>query len=186
MPKCDFNKVAKQLYWNHTSAWVFSCNFGACFQNTFLKNTSGGLLLNRCLVYLGSWCHYCLSNYFELKLCLWLFLLPKFCNNSSSWHGLRKVTWCYDDDIIYFKSVQSEPIYDLLAKLVSYGSYGNGDINSYINSNMNPSNDGHKILRRFDAWPNFPFTKRSVIISNKHDIYELPTDLRLQGNPKTS
>ena len=35
MPKCDFKRVAKQLYWNHTSASVFSCNFAACFQNTF-------------------------------------------------------------------------------------------------------------------------------------------------------
>ena len=35
MPKCDFNKVALQLYWNHTSAWVFPCKFAACFQNTF-------------------------------------------------------------------------------------------------------------------------------------------------------
>ena len=34
MPKCDFNKVAKQLYWNSTSAWVFSCKFAAYFQNT--------------------------------------------------------------------------------------------------------------------------------------------------------
>ena len=25
MPKYEFNKVAKQLYWNHTSALVFSC-----------------------------------------------------------------------------------------------------------------------------------------------------------------
>ena len=35
MPKCDFNKVALQLYWNHTSAWVFSGKFAAYFQNTF-------------------------------------------------------------------------------------------------------------------------------------------------------
>ena len=35
MPKCDFNIVAKQHYWNHTPAWVFSCKFAACFQNTF-------------------------------------------------------------------------------------------------------------------------------------------------------
>ena len=35
MPKCEFNKVAKQLYWNRTSAWVFSCKFAAYFQNTF-------------------------------------------------------------------------------------------------------------------------------------------------------
>ena len=35
MPKCDYNKVALQLYCNHTSAWVFSCKFAAYFQNTF-------------------------------------------------------------------------------------------------------------------------------------------------------
>ena len=35
MPKSDFNKVSKQRYWNHTSAWVFSCKFAAYFQNTF-------------------------------------------------------------------------------------------------------------------------------------------------------
>ena len=28
-------KFLKQLYWNHTSAWVFSCKFAAYFQNTF-------------------------------------------------------------------------------------------------------------------------------------------------------
>ena len=35
MPKCDFNKVALQLYSDRTSAWVFSCEFAAYFQNTF-------------------------------------------------------------------------------------------------------------------------------------------------------
>ena len=35
MPKCDFNKVALQLYQNRTSAWVFTCKFAAYFQNTF-------------------------------------------------------------------------------------------------------------------------------------------------------
>ena len=44
--KCDFNKVALQLYWSRTSAWVFSCKFAAYFQNTFFhKKTSRGLLL---------------------------------------------------------------------------------------------------------------------------------------------
>ena len=33
--KCDFNKVALQLYRNRTSAWVFYCKFAAYFQNTF-------------------------------------------------------------------------------------------------------------------------------------------------------
>ena len=37
MSMCDFNKVAKQLYWNHTSAWVFSCKIATYFQNTFSK-----------------------------------------------------------------------------------------------------------------------------------------------------
>ena len=34
--KCDFNKVALQIYWSHTSAWMFSCKLAAYFQNTFL------------------------------------------------------------------------------------------------------------------------------------------------------
>ena len=37
MPPCDFNKAAKQLCWNRHSAWVSSCKFAACFQNTFLQ-----------------------------------------------------------------------------------------------------------------------------------------------------
>ena len=34
---CEINtfNTAKQLYWNHASAWVFSCKFVAYFQNTF-------------------------------------------------------------------------------------------------------------------------------------------------------
>ena len=35
MPKCNFNKVAKALYWNDTSAWVFCCKLAAYFQNIF-------------------------------------------------------------------------------------------------------------------------------------------------------
>ena len=45
MPKCDLSKVAKQLYWNSNSEWMFSCKFTAYFQNTFPQNTSAGLLL---------------------------------------------------------------------------------------------------------------------------------------------
>ena len=37
MPKCDFNKVARQLSRNRTSALVLSCKFAAYFQNTFLQ-----------------------------------------------------------------------------------------------------------------------------------------------------
>ena len=35
MAKCNFNKVALQLYWNHTLAWVFSWKFAAYFRNIF-------------------------------------------------------------------------------------------------------------------------------------------------------
>ena len=46
MLKCNFNKVALQLYWNYTSALVFSSKFALYFQNTFPKNISERLLLN--------------------------------------------------------------------------------------------------------------------------------------------
>ena len=35
MSKCDFNKVAKELYWSDTSAWALSCKSAAYFQNSF-------------------------------------------------------------------------------------------------------------------------------------------------------
>ena len=35
LPRNYDNNVAKQLYWNRTSAWVFSSKFFAHFQNTF-------------------------------------------------------------------------------------------------------------------------------------------------------
>ena len=35
MPKCNFNKVALQVFWIRFSAWVFSSKFAANFQNTF-------------------------------------------------------------------------------------------------------------------------------------------------------
>ena len=35
MPKFDIKKVSLQFYWNHTSAWVFSCKFPAYFPSIF-------------------------------------------------------------------------------------------------------------------------------------------------------
>ena len=35
MAKSDSNKVAKQLYWNHTLTWVYSCKSAAYFQKSF-------------------------------------------------------------------------------------------------------------------------------------------------------
>ena len=46
MPKCDLNKVAKQLYSNHTSAWVFFCKFAAYFKkHLFLETPLEGWLI---------------------------------------------------------------------------------------------------------------------------------------------
>ena len=58
MPNCDFNKVALQLYWNHMSAWVFSCKFAAYFQNTFswefIWRTASRQLIHRAINHLFS------------------------------------------------------------------------------------------------------------------------------------
>ena len=35
MLKCDVNENPKQCYYNHTLAWVLSCNFAAYLQYTF-------------------------------------------------------------------------------------------------------------------------------------------------------
>ena len=48
MPKCDFNKVAKQLSWNYISAWVENwrtAHLLHIFRTPFLKSNSGRLLL---------------------------------------------------------------------------------------------------------------------------------------------
>ena len=35
--KCDVNKVAMQLYWNHAFALLFSCKSAVCLQNTLFE-----------------------------------------------------------------------------------------------------------------------------------------------------
>ena len=45
MRKCDFSKVAMQLYWNHTSTWCSPVNLLHIFWITFPKKTSRRLLL---------------------------------------------------------------------------------------------------------------------------------------------
>ena len=42
MPKDDFNKVAKQVYWNRTSALMFSCKFSVYFQKPFPEKSLEG------------------------------------------------------------------------------------------------------------------------------------------------
>ena len=40
MPGSGFYNVAKQLYLNRSSAWVFFCEFAKYFQNTFCRAAS--------------------------------------------------------------------------------------------------------------------------------------------------
>ena len=64
MPKCDFNKVALQLYWNRTSAWVFSCKFSAYFWNTFPKEHLWVAASEKWIksMYQGKWCDALLTD----------------------------------------------------------------------------------------------------------------------------
>ena len=101
MPKCDFNRVALQLYWNRTLVWVFcqgvistkllwnfteialwhGCslvNLLHIFRTPFSKNTSGGLLLE----IVNSYNYYQNigpSEMFHSILCLW----PKALKNTE-------------------------------------------------------------------------------------------------------
>ena len=69
MPKCDFNKVAKQLYWNHTSAWVFSYKFVAYFQNTvFLRTHLKGCFCILIFSKVHFVCDWLLDKYFSMAL----------------------------------------------------------------------------------------------------------------------
>ena len=67
MPKCDFNKVAYQLYWNRSSAWVFSGKFAAYFaEHLFLGTDLDG----------------CFWQYLSCSMILILLFL--FCNHYNS------------------------------------------------------------------------------------------------------
>ena len=50
MPKCYFNKVALQLYWNHTRHGCSPVNLQRIFRTPFTKNTSGQLPLRTLLL----------------------------------------------------------------------------------------------------------------------------------------
>ena len=47
MLKCDFNKFANQLYWNHTRHGCSPVNLLHIFRTPFPKNISGWLIMNK-------------------------------------------------------------------------------------------------------------------------------------------
>ena len=88
MPKCDFSKAALQIYWNHTSAWVFSCKLHI-FRTPFSKNTPDGLLL------------YCHITYIKLCLFLWNVCLLHFLRDISLFPDSHIFVWIYSYICIY-------------------------------------------------------------------------------------
>ena len=68
MPNRDFNQVAKQLYWNHTLAWVTGwspVNLLHIFRTPFPKNTFRRLLMM-------------IANLRHTVNKIWTFVKPKF------------------------------------------------------------------------------------------------------------
>ena len=88
MAKCDFNKLALQFYWSHTSAWVFSCKFAASFCRVVItghvgfrnlsvvvnhfKMTCGNVMFFTTLISFN-FTQTFLSVYFSWFLCAWQF-----------------------------------------------------------------------------------------------------------------
>ena len=65
MPKCNFNKVAKQLNWSHFSAWVICCIFS---EHLFLRTPLE-----------GCFCHSCFTKFFSNSIwtCIsWKIIAP--------------------------------------------------------------------------------------------------------------
>ena len=74
-----FNKVAKQLYWNHTSAWCSHVNLLQIFRITFCKKNSGRLLLLK------------FNCYFKIYY-LWKMINEMYKKHISSW---KIFTWVH-------------------------------------------------------------------------------------------
>ena len=105
LPKCDFNKVALQFYWNHTSPWVFSCKFAAYFQSIFSKEH----LWRVASIFMTLW----VKKYFLLKCSFYLefscFVKNEYECNLIWW-------WWYDDYVLTALIVQN--IYVTISKFV--------------------------------------------------------------------
>ena len=73
IPKCDFNKVALQRCWNHTSTWRSPVNLLHIFRAAFLKNTSAPLFLVYIRLNLTCFVHTWNKRFFstELHCCLY-------------------------------------------------------------------------------------------------------------------
>ena len=106
MSKCDFNKVALQLYWNHTLAWVFSYKFAAYFQNThFIKIPTEGYF----------WIY---QTYQAIIYCLWEYKILQNCYfqpcQSIDWkdYEIHELSITYQLLFIYQRETSNQNLVD--------------------------------------------------------------------------
>ena len=73
MQKCDFSKVANQLYWNHTPTWVSSCKCAAYLQNScFGQHLWGTTSENVYSTYLSYFQYQFVSNLGYFLIYIWI------------------------------------------------------------------------------------------------------------------
>ena len=86
MPKGDFQKVVLQIYWNHTSAWMFSCNLLHIFRTPLYKNTFWGKLLS-----LQKVCFKTSNSFYRGRISLPSILITEKINPQQRYHQNYKM-----------------------------------------------------------------------------------------------
>ena len=67
IPKCDFNNVALQFYWNCTTTWVFFCKFWCIFSDDiFIRTPMEGCF---CWQYVTRWFISAIKPVFNSQTC---------------------------------------------------------------------------------------------------------------------
>ena len=97
-PKCDFNKFAEHLYWNHTTAWVFYFKLAAYFFIFFSKHLFWGLLL----IFSVNSFHVYLPLYFS-AIC---FSIAFSYRSQSLEFQFKSIDWFLYDGIIGYRRAQ--------------------------------------------------------------------------------
>ena len=103
-PECDFWKVENQLYWNHTSAWVF-CTFAAYLQKSCFDEHLWGTTS-------ASFYSTCLSN-FWLNVCVKFGLFSNIFLNRSMFSSERAVLHLAESSLFLFRVVPYERYFAL-------------------------------------------------------------------------
>ena len=116
-----------QLYWNHTSAWVFSCKFAAYFQNTFSQEY---LRVSLSEYYLWKVFHLWTRKAFPTEHVSHVDLVSKYC--SRGWRSFVLVSYTqWLNFLLFLKNIFQSFLITFVATIKSF-SEGNIEI-SVIN-----------------------------------------------------